>query len=95
MKIRVSSALCLAGGALTAVIGLNDRGQVVHAQEARLSTSAVGPARATSLERFLADTGNPLVSYSAIRRMSVAARGGKMAATLTARAATDMRRIAL
>ena len=89
MKIRVSSALCLAGGALTAVIVLNDRGLIVHAQEARLATSPVVAARPTSLERFLSDTGNPLVSYSAIRRMSVAARGGKMAATLTARATLD------
>ena len=89
MKIRVSSALCLAGGALTAVIVLNDRGLVVHAQQARLATSPVAAARSTSLERFLTDTGTPLVSYSAIRRMSVAARGGKMAATLTARATLD------
>lgn len=86
MKIRVSCALCLAAGALTAVIVLDDRGPVLHAQEARLATSPVVAVRPSSLDRFLADTGSPLVSYSAIRRMSVVARGGKMSATLTARA---------
>jgi len=89
MKIRVSCVLCLAGGTLIAGSGLNERGHVLHAQEARLATSPVVAARPGSLERFLADTGSPLVSYSAIRRLSVAARGGKMVATLTARATLD------
>jgi hypothetical protein len=53
------------------------------------STESLVAPPATTLDRFLADTGQTLVSYRALRRLSVVARGGKMAATLTARTALD------
>jgi hypothetical protein len=43
----------------------------------------------TVLERFLADNPDALVSYQAVRRLSVVARGGKMQATLTAKTSLD------
>jgi hypothetical protein len=92
MTSRVSCALCFAIAALTASgIAFTDGGRVLHAaQEARLAASpVVAASRASLLDRFLADTEQPLVSYRAIRRMSVVARGGKMVATLTARATLD------
>jgi hypothetical protein len=67
---------------------------VVRAQEGPhvATASAVpvaAPARPTTLDRFLAGTDQALVSYRAVRRLSVAARGGRMTATLTARTSLD------
>jgi hypothetical protein len=45
--------------------------------------------RAAVLERFLASEGTSLVSYKALRKLSVVARGGKMQASLTARTSLD------
>jgi hypothetical protein len=50
-----------------------------------LSAAQDPAARAAVVDRFLTDTQSPLVRYCAIRRLSVAARGGKMTATMTAR----------
>jgi hypothetical protein len=46
-------------------------------------------ASPSTLDRFLADREQPLVSYRALRRLSVVARGGKMTARLTARTTLD------
>jgi hypothetical protein len=43
----------------------------------------------SALDRFLADRDQRLVSYSALRKLSVVARGGKMTAQLTARTTLD------
>jgi hypothetical protein len=50
-------------------------------------TSAALPAEI--LERFLANTSQSLVSYKALRRLTVVARGGKMEALLTAHTSLD------
>ena len=41
-------------------------------------------ARASVVERFLSGTGEQLVSYRAVRRLTAASRGGRMQASLTA-----------
>lgn len=58
------------------------------------SIPAAGPVAmpSSTLERFLADSDHSLqalVSYRAVRRLSVVARGGKMKASLTARTSLD------
>ena len=89
MTCRISCALCLVA---TAALAAHDsRGHLLLAQDGRhpnaTSSSSVAsstPTRASTLERFLADTEPRLVSYRALRRLSVTARGGKMTASLTA-----------
>ena len=93
MKRRISWALCFV--AVAAFAAHESRVRVLHAQDvARIaapSAAAVAtPApRATTLDRFLADTEQSLVSYRAVRRLSVVARSGKMTASLTALTSLD------
>lgn len=90
MNARLSCALCMVA---TAALAVHQSGApVLQAQDA----PHVAPAPAasfvstpTTLDRFLADTEQSLVSYRAVRRLSVAARGGKMTAALTARTSLD------
>ena len=94
MKRRISWALCFV--AVAAFAAHESRLRVLHAQDvariaapsaAAVATSA--PPRATTLDRFLADTEQSLVSYRAVRRLSVVARSGKMTASLTALTSLD------
>lgn len=98
MKACISCALCL----VTVAVVLRDTGRVsvVHAaqmatQPAALPSTSVGATTvvgASVLGRFLADYEQALqslVSYRAVRRLSVVARGGKMTASLTARTSLD------
>jgi hypothetical protein len=69
---------------------------VLHANRGseQPASASVSPSTNTAtplstLDRFLADTEQPLVSYRALRKLSVVARGGKMTASLTARTELD------
>ena len=97
MKVCISYALCLV--AVTVAVRDDGRLVVLHAaqsasQPAASASTSVGSATnaANTLGRFLAEaeqTLQSLVSYSAVRRLSVVARGGKMQASLTARTTLD------
>jgi hypothetical protein len=97
MKACISCALCFV--AVAAVLGGHSRLAIVHAQTAsqaaalpNASIGATAVVGASVLGRFLAEyeqSLQSLVSYSAVRRMSVVARGGKMTATLKARTTLD------
>jgi len=98
MKAYISCALCCVGA--TVVLCNDGRLIVLHAAQSASqpavspSTSVGAPAgaRSSTLERYLADsdhTVQSLVSYRALRRLSVVARGGKMKASLTARTTLD------
>jgi hypothetical protein len=97
MKAYISCALCFIGA--TAVLTSDGQLIVLHAarstsQPAATASPSVGAAAAASstLDRFLAEaehTLQSLVSYRAVRRLSVVARGGKMRASLTARTTLD------
>ena len=91
MKLRISCALCFV---VLAVAAHDSRVPVLYAQDGphfagAHPASVAASARTTPLARFLADTEQKLVSYQALRRMTVTARGGKMVATLTARTSFD------
>jgi len=97
MKACISGALgCVA---IAAVLSDNGRLSVVHAQTASqvaaLPSASVGATSvvgANVLGRFLAEyeqSLQSLVSYRAVRRLSVVARGGKMTASLKARTSLD------
>jgi hypothetical protein len=60
-------------------------GMLCHGDRSALRATQAPTGRAAVVDRFLADIGSPLVRYCAIRRLSAAARGGKMTATMTAR----------
>jgi hypothetical protein len=97
MKSCISCALCC----VAVLVVLRDgRLDLVHAaqtasQPAALPGTSVGAttsAGASALSRFLAEyeqSLQSLVSYRAVRRMSVVARGGKMTAFLRARTTLD------
>jgi hypothetical protein len=94
MKACISCALCLV--AVVGIVQDQARQAVVQAQTpsqpaASSSTSVGAPAAVpvSTLDRFLADTDHSLVSYRALRRLSVVARSGKMKASLTARTSLD------
>jgi hypothetical protein len=92
MTSRISCALCLV--ATAALAAQESRSRVLLAQEGAHANSASPVVSSAStpgstLERFLADTEPRLVSYRALRRMSVTARGGKMTASLTAVTSLD------
>ena len=72
------------------VVSLRSRGIAAAVGLAALSIGA-GPAlqagdgvRLAALERFLGPEQSPLTSYRALRRLSAATRGGRMAATIIA-----------
>ena len=98
MKACISCALCF----VAAAVVLRDHGPltVLHAaqtvqQAAALPSASIGATTTvgtTVLGRFLAEyeqARQSLVSYRAVRRLSVVARGGKMTASLTARTSLD------
>jgi hypothetical protein len=97
MKACISGALCCV--AITTVLNDNGRLAVVHAQTASqvaaLPSASVGATSvvgANVLGRFLAEyeqSLQSLVSYRAVRRLSVVARGGKMTASLKAHTSLD------
>ena len=94
MKACISCALCFF--AVVAVLSDTPRLSTVHAQTPSALPSASIGATATVgtgvLGRFLAEyeqSLQSLVSYRAVRRLSVVARGGKMTATLKARTTLD------
>jgi len=97
MKACISGALCCV--AIAAVLNDNGRLSVAHAQTASqvaaLPSASVGATSvvgANVLGRFLAEyeqSLQSLVSYRAVRRLSVVARGGKMTASLKARTSLD------
>jgi hypothetical protein len=97
MKAHISGALCCV--AIAAILNDNGRLAVVHAQTASqvaaLPSASVGATSvvgANVLGRFLAEyeqSLQSLVSYRAVRRLSVVARGGKMTASLKARTSLD------
>ena len=105
MKASASSALCFGAATLVAATAglIGDGRQVLlYAAQSPQSASAASTAAITSgsaaagaastLGRFLAEyeeSLQSLVSYRAVRRLSVVARGGKMTATLTARTTLD------
>jgi hypothetical protein len=96
MKACISCALCF----VVATVVLRDNGLLVlhaqtAAQAAALPNTSVGATTlvgAGVLGRFLAEyeqSLQSLVSYRAVRHMSVVARGGKMTASLKARTSLD------
>ena len=97
MKSCISCALCC----VAVLVVLRDgRLDVLHAvqtasQAAALPGASVGAttsAGTSTLDRFLAEHEQvlqSLVSYRAVRRLSVVARGGKMTASLKARTTLD------
>ena len=94
MTSRISCALCLV--ATAALAAHESRSPVLLAQDgAHANAMSASPVvssastRGSALERFLADTEPRLVSYRALRRLSVTARGGKMTASLTAVTSLD------
>jgi hypothetical protein len=97
MKAHISGALCCV--AIAAILNDNGRLAIVHAQTASqvaaLPSASVGATSvvgANVLGRFLAEyeqSLQSLVSYRAVRRLSVVARGGKMTASLKARTSLD------
>jgi hypothetical protein len=105
MTTRFACALCFVAVTaipLAKFPGSAARSLVLHAaqgapQAVASSSTAVSAASTTgarsrhTLERFLADTESftSLVSYRAVRRLSVVARGGKMKASLTVRTSLD------
>lgn len=94
MKSWNSCALCFVA-AIAAGTSYDARGRVLHAQDvSRAPTSSAtatvpSSPRSATLDRFLADTEQRLVSYRALRRLTVTARGGKMTAAMTVRTAFD------
>jgi hypothetical protein len=74
----------------TSVVGL--LAVVATAAVAASQEQAVPAAPAVVLEKFLTSSDKPLTSYKALRRLSVAARGGKMKASLVAESSLDPER---
>jgi hypothetical protein len=102
MTTRFACALCFVAVttfAFAVFPGSAARSFVLHAaqgapQAVASSSTSVSASAARSrntLERFLADSESfsALVSYQALRRLSVVARSGKMKASLTARTSLD------
>ena len=97
MKVCISCALCFVG--VTVAFGNAARSVVLQAQSAAQPAASPSPsvgaplmAASSTLDRFLAEADQAqqsLVSYRALRRLSVVARGGKMKASLTARTTLD------
>jgi len=87
MKVQHSCALGLVGfvGLVAVVHGQDGQGTLASRAAAAVTLS---PGQRT-LDRFLADTDGRLVSYRAMRYLTVVARGGKMTASLTARTSLD------
>ena len=98
MKACIACALCF----ITVTVVVRDNGPLIiaHAaqpasQPAALPSASVGATTvvgASVLGRFLAEyeeSLQALVSYRALRRLSVVARGGKMTASLKARTSLD------
>lgn len=99
MKACISCALCFVAvtlGAATLPAASGPQSAAASSTPATTAAITSGTARAGvapgTLDRFLAEyeqARQSLVSYRAVRRLSVVARGGKMTATLTARTTLD------
>lgn len=78
-----ATALCVAAtGILTGSLAFQERIETP-------SGAGAAPVGEAALDRFLANDQQPLREYTAVRRLSAVARGGKMRASLVARTSLD------